>query len=113
MSRTELEAPSAAVSAAAAVLTEPTEPKPPALNVRAAQTTGARRRRPRADRVSDRARRAARLLDDHAPGAGVQRSARRFYERMGFAQDGENKLEDRGAYTLHELKYRRALGQRG
>jgi GNAT superfamily N-acetyltransferase len=36
-------------------------------------------------------------------------SARSFYERLGFAPDGESKQEDRGSFTLQELRYRRVL----
>lgn len=35
--------------------------------------------------------------------------ARRFYERAGFCADGGEKREGRGAYVLHELRYRRSL----
>lgn len=34
---------------------------------------------------------------------------RRFYERLGFASDGETKLDVREAYSLHEMRYRREL----
>lgn len=35
--------------------------------------------------------------------------ARRFYERVGFAPDGESKVETRAGYSLAELRYRRDL----
>lgn len=31
--------------------------------------------------------------------------ARRFYERMGWRPDGAAKVDDRGDFTLHELRY--------
>jgi len=38
--------------------------------------------------------------------------ARRFYERAGWTSDGTEKHEDRGTYSLHEVRYRRALSPR-
>ncbi len=35
--------------------------------------------------------------------------ARRFYERVGFAPDGETKFETRADYSLAEMRYRREL----
>jgi ribosomal protein S18 acetylase RimI-like enzyme len=40
------------------------------------------------------------VLDSNAP-------ARRFYEHVGFALDGERKVEERPTYSLHEVRYRR------
>ncbi len=34
---------------------------------------------------------------------------RRFYERLGFAPDGETKVEQRESYSLHEIRYKREL----
>jgi RimJ/RimL family protein N-acetyltransferase len=34
---------------------------------------------------------------------------RRFYERSGWAPDGAQKAEDRGTFSLHEVRYRRSL----
>lgn len=38
---------------------------------------------------------------------------RSFYERLGFAPDGESKLETRGGYSLLEVRYRRDVGDAG
>jgi GNAT superfamily N-acetyltransferase len=35
--------------------------------------------------------------------------ARRFYEAAGWTPDGATKLDDRGAFTLHEVRYRGQL----
>jgi len=35
--------------------------------------------------------------------------ARTFYEREGWAPDGAEKVEDRGTFFLHEVRYRRNL----
>ena len=35
--------------------------------------------------------------------------ARSFYERAGWAPDGEQKMDDRGTFSLHEVRYRRTL----
>ncbi len=35
--------------------------------------------------------------------------ARRFYELAGFEPDGADKVDDRGAFQLREVRYRRAL----
>lgn len=35
--------------------------------------------------------------------------ARRFYEKAGFLPDGAVKVDDRGAFELRELRYRRPL----
>jgi GNAT superfamily N-acetyltransferase len=34
---------------------------------------------------------------------------RRFYERLGFAPDGETKVDVRANYSLHEMRYRHEL----
>lgn len=56
---------------------------------------------------------------DAAPGCGfsaltlwvleANARARNFYEHMGFDADGKSKVEQRASYSLHELRYRRAL----
>ncbi len=38
-------------------------------------------------------------------------SGRLFYERQGFAADGETKVDVRESYSLHEIRYRRELAQ--
>jgi ribosomal protein S18 acetylase RimI-like enzyme len=35
--------------------------------------------------------------------------ARSFYERAGWAFDGQQKIDDRGTFSLHEVRYRRTL----
>ena len=40
-------------------------------------------------------------------------AARRFYERHGFDADGRSKVEQRAAFTLDEVRYRRALPTAG
>jgi GNAT superfamily N-acetyltransferase len=35
--------------------------------------------------------------------------ARRFYEHQGWSADGIRKTDDRGAFVLHELRYRLTL----
>jgi GNAT superfamily N-acetyltransferase len=35
--------------------------------------------------------------------------ARQFYERAGWSADGTQKVEDRGSFSLHEVRYRRTL----
>jgi ribosomal protein S18 acetylase RimI-like enzyme len=35
--------------------------------------------------------------------------ARRFYEAAGFRADGAEKPDDRGTFTLREVRYRRPL----
>jgi len=39
--------------------------------------------------------------------------ARLFYERLGFAPDGESKRLDRPTFSVEEVRYRRALTERG
>ena len=38
---------------------------------------------------------------------GTNRRAREFYEAAGWHADGETKAEDRGTFTLHEVRYSR------
>ena len=40
---------------------------------------------------------------------GSNERARRFYERGGWGPDGAQKVEDRGTFSLYEVRYRRSL----
>jgi GNAT superfamily N-acetyltransferase len=40
---------------------------------------------------------------------GGNTRARRFYERHGWSPDGASKVDDRGSFTLAEVRYRHAL----
>ena len=60
---------------------------------------------------------AVRLLRRHAPsdtalsrsGCSQRTTARAVYEYVGFAPDGESKVETRPGYSLVQLRYRREL----